>query len=83
MAACRISIERTIEFNHDVPRERLVRLVEQFSAPYGFDDKQKQIIEQLIDGYYENRQKVLEIRQQFTNNRELVNELTGVNFGEN
>lgn len=83
LAACRVFIERTIEFNHDIPREKLTGLVERFSTQYGFDNKQKQITEQLIDGYYENHQKVLEIRQQFTDDRELVNELTGVNFGEN
>lgn len=82
LAACRVFIERTIEFNHDVPREKLIGLVEQFSTQYGFDDRQKQIIEQLIDRYYENRQKVLKIRQQFTDDHELVHELTGVNLGK-
>lgn len=83
LATCRVLIERTIEFNHDTPREKLTGLVEQFSTQYGFHDRQKQIIEQLIDGYYENHQKVLKIRQQFTDDRELINELIGVNFGEN
>ncbi|MFH0853640.1 MAG: hypothetical protein V1853_04525 [bacterium] len=78
LAACRVFIERTIEFNHDIPREKLIGLVEQFSSQYGFDDRQKQITEQLIDGYYENRQKALEIRQQFTDDHELVNKLTGI-----
>lgn len=83
LSACRVFIERSIEFNHDVPREKLLGLVEQFSTQYGFDDRQKQIIEQLIDGYYENRQKVIEIRQQFTDDHELVNGLTGINIDEN
>jgi len=83
LATCRIFIERSIEFNHNVPREELLGLFEQFSTQYGFDSKQKQIIRQLIDGYYENHQKVLEIRQQFTDNNELVNYLTGVNIGKN
>lgn len=82
LAACRVFVERTIEFNHDVPREKLLRLVEQFGEQYGFDDKQKQIIGQLLDGYYENRQKVLKIRQQFSDNHELVYELTGANLGK-
>lgn len=82
LAACRVFIERTIEFNHDVPREKLAELVEQFSTQYGFNDRQKQTIEQLIDGYFENRQKVLEIRQQFTDDHELVSKLVGVKFLE-
>lgn len=82
LASLRVFIERTIEFNHDVPREKLLGLLEQFGAQYGFDGRQRRITEQLIDGYYENRQKVLGIRQQFSDNHELVNELTGVNLGK-
>lgn len=78
LATCRIFIERVIEFNHDIPKEKLLRLVERFSSSYGFSDKQNQIINQLIDGYYENRKKVLEIRRQFPDNYDLVEELTGV-----
>lgn len=82
LAACRVFIERNIEFNHDVPREKLADLIEKFSEQYGFNARQKQIAEQLIDGYYENRQKVLKIRQQFADDHELVNNLTGVNLGK-
>jgi len=78
LAACRVFIERTIGFNHDTPKEKLLKLVEQFSSSYGFNDRQKQIIEQLIDGYYENRQKVLKIRQQYPDDYKLVKKLTGV-----
>lgn len=82
LAACRVFIERSIEFNHDVSREELASLIEKFGRQYGFNDQQKQIAEQIIDGYYENRQKVLEIRQQFTDDHELVSNLTGVNLGK-
>jgi len=82
LAALRVFIERSIEFNHDVPREKLMGLIEKFGVQYGFDGRQRQISEQLIDEYYENRQKVLEVRQQFADDHELVNELTGVNLGK-
>lgn len=82
LAACRVFIERSVEFNHDIAREKLVGLIEKFTIQYCFNDQQKQTTEQLIDGYYENRQKVLEVRQQFTDDHELVNELTGVNLGK-
>lgn len=82
LADCRVFIERMIEFDRDAPREKLIGLVEQFSAQYGFDNRQRQIIELLIDGYYKNRQRVLEVRQKFTDNHALVNELTGVNLGK-
>lgn len=80
LAAMRIFIERSIEFNHDVPRKKLLGLVEKFSAQYGFTDRQKQVTEQLIDGYYDNRQRALEIRKKYTDDIALVNELSGLNF---
>ncbi|HEY4523630.1 MAG TPA: hypothetical protein VJK04_02035 [Candidatus Paceibacterota bacterium] len=82
LATCRVFIERSVEFNHDIPREKLVGLIEKFTTRYGFSDQQKQTAEQLIDRYYENRQKVLEVRQRFEDNHELVNKLTGVNLGK-
>ena len=80
LAACRVFVERSIEFNHDIPREKLIALIEKFGAQYGFNDQQKQTAAQLIDGYYENRQKVLEIREPFPDDYQLINELTGVNL---
>src|SRR3989344_7326 len=80
LAACRVFVERSIEFNHDIPREKLIALIEKFGAQYGFNDQQKQTSAQLIDGYYENRQKVLEIRERFPDDYQLINELTGVNL---
>ncbi len=78
---CRRFIERRIEFNPDVPRDKLIDIVtNQFGEPYGFTEEQQQIAEQLIDGYYENRQKVLEIRQRQPDDTALIRELTGVNL---
>ncbi len=83
LATCRTFIERGIEFNHDISREKLVGLVDKFATQYGFNERQKQIAEQLIDGYFVNRQKVLEVRQQFPDDHALVGELTGVNIDKN
>ncbi|MEK7083009.1 MAG: hypothetical protein AAB972_02460 [Patescibacteria group bacterium] len=82
LANCRVFIERSIEFNHDVPGENLVRILQYFRKEYGFTDEQRQIIAQLIDGYYENRRKVLEIRKFFPDNTTLVKKLTGVQFSK-
>ncbi len=83
LAALRVFIERNIEFNHDVSRDRLMRLIEKFGAKYGFNERQRRISERLIDGYFENRQKVLAIRRQFPDDYELVRELTGINLDKN
>ncbi len=80
LANCRVFIERCIEFNHDVPKKKLVGLIGKFSTQYGFTEKQKQITEQLIDGYYTNRQRALEIRERFPNDTALVKELSDIEF---
>ena len=78
LATCRVFIERSIEFNPDTPREKLMELVDKFSAQYGFNDYQREIIKKLIDGYFYNRKKALNFRQKFQDDYELVSELTGV-----
>lgn len=80
---CRRFIERRIEFNPDVPRNKLIDLVaNQFGKPYGFTKEQQQIAEQLIDGYYENRRRALEKRRSQPDDIALIQELTGVNLGK-
>ncbi|MFA7315208.1 MAG: hypothetical protein WC059_00180 [Candidatus Paceibacterota bacterium] len=82
LGTLRVFIERSIEFNHDVPREKLMGLIEKFSSYYGFDDNQRKISEKLIDGYYEKRKEVLAIRKQFPDDYELIRKLSGVNLGK-
>ncbi len=82
LAALRVFIERSIEFNHDFPRKKLVDLFEKFAAHYGFDSRHRGIFEKIMDGYYENRWKVLKMREKFPDDRRLVYELTGVNIGK-
>lgn len=82
-AACRIFVERSIEFNPDVSKEKLMELIDKFSTQYGFDNHQKSISEKLIDEYYIYRKRALEIRQQFPNDYDLVKNLTGINIDKN
>jgi hypothetical protein len=74
-------LERTIFFNSDVPKEELMKIFMKFSENYGFDSLQNQIIENMIEGYYEQRRRVLETRQKFPDDRDLVYRLTGVRLG--
>jgi len=83
LAAMRVFIERSIKFNNDVPSEKLMELIKKFSEQYGFDVWQEGPAMMLVDSYYEERQKVLEMRGKFPDNLELVRELTGVEFAEN
>lgn len=77
-ATCRIFIERSIESNHDVLRNELTRWIQKFANQYGFSEEQISIAEYVVDGYYSNRKKVLEIRGEFPDDNELIKELTGV-----
>lgn len=81
-ATCQRFIERSIEFDHDVPKQTLETWVGVFGMEYGFDVNHMDIAEEMIDGYYENRQKALDFRKKFPDNTELVSELTGMSFGK-
>lgn len=80
-AACHVFIESRILMNHDVPKEKLTGVIEQFGAKYGFSGDQKHKAERIIDGFYERRRQALELRQKFSDDRELVKVLTGVDIG--
>ena len=79
-AACRIFIERCIQFDNDAPREKLEAWIHKFGEHYGFSNEQKKIAERLIDGYYANRQRALEIRRRYPDNKALVSKLSGIKF---
>lgn len=84
IATMRVFIERSIKFNHDVPRKKLMELINLFTQQYGLDDQQKQVSEQLVDEYYKYRQRALEIREQFSDDYELIKRLArGVNLDKN
>jgi len=82
LATMRVFMEQSIEFDNDTPKENLIELIDKFETQYGFDHQQRELSEHLINRYYENRQKVLAIRQQFPDNHELIKRLTDVNLGK-
>jgi hypothetical protein len=79
-ATCRTFLRRKIEANHDVEKQDLMDWVTTFSDEYGFTDEQRQTAEEIIDDYYENRQRVKEIREQYPDDIELVNSIMGMGF---
>ena len=81
-AACEVFIERQIEFDHDVPKDKLMETVDLFGRHYGFTEEQRDLAERIVDRYYEARGKVLALREEFPDDRELLTSLTGVKFGE-
>lgn len=79
-ATCRTFLRRKIEVNHDVAKQDLMDWIDKFSSEYGFTDSQRQTAEEIIDDYYENRQRVKKIRDEYPNDVDLVNELSGQTF---
>jgi len=82
-ALCRVLIEKSIEFNPDVSKEKLMEIVYKFRAFYGFPENQIKIAEELIDKYYESRQRALMLRKQYPDDYDLVKELTGMSLDRN
>jgi len=80
LASCRISIERLVEIDNDVPREILVEQVKKYGDYFGFSRKQIRLFERIIDRYYLNRRRILELRRRYPDDVDLVNELTGMHF---
>jgi hypothetical protein len=80
LASCRIFVERSIEYNNNTPKEKLINIVHKFSDNYGFTNNQRELASKIIDEYYIYRQRAQDIRQKYPNNIDLVNELTGLKF---
>lgn len=80
LAHCRVFIEKNIEEDNDIPKERLMKIVDKFAVQYGFTDDQKKKSEDLIDNYYKQRQKVIEFRKSFPSDTEMISYIAGVEF---
>ncbi|MDD5750143.1 MAG: hypothetical protein PHU56_00630, partial [Candidatus Pacebacteria bacterium] len=81
-AVCRTVTEEKIEANHDIPKEEMLGIVKQFASNYGFAERHIKTAEQSIDRYTEMRSRVVETREKYPDDIELVNKLTGVGFTE-
>lgn len=77
-ASCRVFIERTIAFNPDTPREELFAVIDRFADRYGFTNEQRDTAENILNKYFACRKLALEARRRFPDNRELVEELSGI-----
>lgn len=80
MAECRLYIERSINFDNDISEDFLVDIVSWFANEYAFSDDQRTAVEFAVHQYYVMRKRAQDFREQFPNNIELVNKLTGLTF---
>ena len=76
-------LEKKIEENPDISREEMLKISEDFASKYGFSEDSRKIYESITDDYLEKHRKVKEMREKFPDDIELINNLTGMNFGEN
>ena len=77
-ARCRQDIEEAIEYKGGgVPKEQLLEIVGRFADSYSFSDVQRNIFEGVINEYCRVRDITLVLREQYPNDVDLLNELTG------
>jgi|GEM_PF-1702528 len=81
-AACRVFIERSIEFDNNMSADRLIEKIDQFAEKYSFSPYQREMLKKFIEDYHQNRAKALDIRQRFPDNTDLVKYLTGLKFSD-
>ncbi len=82
LAKCRRFIERSIEFNNEIPRDDLDSIFTKFKDKFGFCGNQEEIIKSLLDNFYLQRQIVIEAREKWSDNLELIRNLTQVDFNK-
>ena len=78
LARCRVFVERSIEFDPDVAKEKLDQWISKFSLRYGFAPEQKEIAERTVEEYYAARSRMLTLRAQIPDDHLLASELTGI-----
>ena len=78
VAQCTVLLERALEFNPDTPPPDLRKIWHRFMATYRLGVESNSRIRQLIDDYYETREKMLGVRKQITDDKALVTAVTGV-----
>jgi hypothetical protein len=79
-SACRMYLERVIEFDPEVQKDSLTGWVDRFNGVYRFSEDQKKSAYEAIDSFYQKRGKAKEAMEKFPEKHELVNHLTGLNF---
>ena len=66
-----------IRENSGIKFEELHKLIEIYGKQYGFTDELKEISDEILQKYIERRNRIKEVREKYTNNRDLFNALFG------
>ena len=73
LARCILHLEQAIMLDNDIPKEELLRIIDQFAETYLFFDMQKTVLTHAVEEYYSMRRRVLAVREKFPNDVDLVN----------
>jgi hypothetical protein len=82
-ANCKSTIEAILLTFPDFPKRILREIIEKYGEAYGFTEEQKTNAEKVLDKYFEQRKKAIEIRKQIQDDYQLVERLTGVKLNKN
>lgn len=77
-AQCRIAIEQEIEINPQIGKDDLYGILHEFAIPYGFTEPQIRTAEAFIDAFDAKRNQIIDLRNQFPDDIDLVKRLTGI-----
>ncbi|MCD4811591.1 hypothetical protein K8R14_03240 [bacterium] len=81
-AVCRNTIEEQIMFKPDLSREEMVGIIGIFASNYGFPPAQIEVAESLVDEYIDVHRRVIEFREKFPKNRDLLEKLSSVRISK-
>jgi len=79
---CSAIIEQQINDNPDLSQEEMFSVIDDFASHYGFADEHIITGKLMIKEYIDMHKKILEYREEFPDNIDLVNKLTGVRLSE-
>lgn len=82
LGMCRRFIERTIEFNPDTPKDKLMEVYKQFALRYGFDDENKKNFKRFLNVYLKTRENAFKTREKYKDDRELIKKSFGVSLSK-
>jgi hypothetical protein len=82
MTEFRNDVEQTLTAHPDTPKDELFKKLDKYQKRHRFTSQERTIVGSLLTDFQTNRKKVLDLRDQFDDDRLLVNHVTEKNFEE-
>lgn len=77
LSSVQINIAEKIRENPDISRDELSKIVNSEAIKYGINKKQIKTTENILDEYFKRHQNIKELREEFSDDKDLFKELFG------